>query len=43
VAFTPLQGLEIHNPLAAETNLSESNLKYFSNTSGFMSVGKKAL
>lgn len=42
VAFTPLQGLEIHNPGAAES-LSESNLKYFSNTSGFMSVGKKAL
>lgn len=40
VAFTPLQGLEIHNPGAAET-LSEANLKYFSNTSGFMSVGKK--
>jgi U4/U6 small nuclear ribonucleoprotein PRP31 len=43
VAFTPLQGLEIHNPSAAEKMLSESNLKYFSNTSGFMSVGKKAL
>lgn len=43
VAFTPLQGLEIHNPGAAEKNLSESNLKYFSNTTGFMSVGKKAL
>lgn len=41
VAFTPLQGLEIHNPGAAEKNLSESSLKYFSNTSGFMSVGKK--
>jgi hypothetical protein len=23
--------------------MSEANLKYFSNTSGFMSVGKKAL
>lgn len=43
VAFTPLQGLEIHNPGAAEKTLSESNLKYFSNTSGFMSVGKKAM
>lgn len=43
VAFTPLQGLEIHNPGAAEKTLSEANLKYFSNTSGFMSVGKKAL
>lgn len=40
VAFTPLQGLEIHNPGAAEKTLSEANLKYFSNTSGFMSVGK---
>lgn len=40
VAFTPLQGLEIHNPSAAEKTLSESNLKYFSNTSGFMSVKK---
>lgn len=43
VAFTPLQGLEIHNPGAADKTLSEANLKYFSNTSGFMSVGKKAL
>lgn len=43
VAFTPLQGLEIHNPGAAEKSISEANLKYFSNTSGFMSVGKKAL
>jgi U4/U6 small nuclear ribonucleoprotein PRP31 len=43
VAFTPLQGLEIHNPGAAEKTMSEANLKYFSNTSGFMSVGKKAL
>jgi len=43
VAFTPLQGLEIHNPGAAEKTMSEANQKYFSNTSGFMSVGKKAL
>lgn len=43
VAFTPLQGLEIHNPGAAEKTLSEANLKYFSNTSGFMSVGKKSM
>jgi U4/U6 small nuclear ribonucleoprotein PRP31 len=40
VAFTPLQGLEIHNPCAAEKTSSESSLKYFSNTSGFMSVKK---
>lgn len=41
VAFTPLQGLEIVNPQAAERPASESTAKYFSNTSGFLSVGKK--
>ncbi|XP_040169749.1 U4/U6 small nuclear ribonucleoprotein Prp31 [Anopheles arabiensis] len=41
VAFTPLQGLEIVNPQAAEKSTSESGAKYFSNTSGFLSVGKK--
>ncbi|XP_055630409.1 U4/U6 small nuclear ribonucleoprotein Prp31 [Toxorhynchites rutilus septentrionalis] len=41
VAFTPLQGLEIVNPQAAEKSASESTAKYFSNTSGFLSVGKK--
>ncbi|KAJ2952601.1 hypothetical protein O0L34_g6924 [Tuta absoluta] len=41
VAFTPLQGLEIVNPQAAEVRISEANAKYFSNTSGFLSVGKK--
>ncbi|XP_058464245.1 U4/U6 small nuclear ribonucleoprotein Prp31 [Malaya genurostris] len=41
VAFTPLQGLEIVNPQAAEKSVSESSAKYFSNTSGFLSVGKK--
>lgn len=41
VAFTPLQCLEIHNPQAAEKTISEANAKYFSNTSGFLSVGKK--
>lgn len=40
VAFTPLQGLEIVNPQAAETRINEANAKYFSNTSGFLSVGK---
>lgn len=40
VAFTPLQGLEIVNPQAAEKS-SDADAKYFSNTSGFMSVGKK--
>lgn len=41
VAFTPLQGLEIVNPQAAETRMNEANAKYFSNTSGFLAVGKK--
>lgn len=38
VAFTPLQGLEIVNPQAAERP-NAGNAKYFSNTSGFLSVG----
>lgn len=33
VAFTPLQGLEIVNPQAAEVKTNEANAKYFSNTS----------
>ncbi|XP_052861768.1 U4/U6 small nuclear ribonucleoprotein Prp31 [Anopheles cruzii] len=41
VAFTPLQGLEIVNPQAAEKPTGETGAKYFSNTSGFLSVGKK--
>lgn len=41
VAFTPLQGLEIVNPQAAEAKVNEANAKYFSNTSGFLSVMKK--
>jgi U4/U6 small nuclear ribonucleoprotein PRP31 len=41
VAFTPLQGLEIVNPQAAETKINEANAKYFSNTSGFLSVKPK--
>lgn len=41
VAFTPLQGLEIVNPQAAERSQTEANAKYFSNTSGFMSVGQR--
>jgi len=32
VAFTPLQGLEIVNPQAAEKKVNEANAKYFSNT-----------
>ncbi|GLH02793.1 hypothetical protein R5R35_012874 [Gryllus longicercus] len=40
VAFTPLQGLEIVNPQAAEKKVNEANAKYFSNTSGFLKVQK---
>ncbi|XP_075220267.1 pre-mRNA processing factor 31 [Lycorma delicatula] len=40
VAFTPLQGLEIVNPQAAEKNVSE-NAKYFSNTAGFVKVQQR--
>lgn len=39
VAFTPLQGLEIVNPQAAER--ANDSAKYFSNTSGFSSVRKE--
>lgn len=38
VAFTPLQGLEIVNPQAAEVKVNEA--KYFSNTSGFLKLEK---
>lgn len=41
VAFTPLQGLEIVNPQAAEARVNEANAKYFSSTSGFVSVIKQ--
>jgi U4/U6 small nuclear ribonucleoprotein PRP31 len=37
VAFTPLQGLEIVNPMAAEKRTQEGN-KYFSNTASFRSA-----
>jgi len=40
VAFTPVQGLEIVNPLAAEKKVDEANAKYFSATSGFRSIKK---
>jgi len=40
VAFTPVQGLEIVNPGAAEKKVDEANQKYFSSTSGFLSVKK---
>ena len=38
VAFTPLQGLEIVNPMAAEKKAQEANNKYFSNTATFKSA-----
>lgn len=38
IAFTPLQGLEIVNPQAAEKNTGEAGAKYFSNTAGFVRV-----
>ncbi|XP_064645196.1 U4/U6 small nuclear ribonucleoprotein Prp31-like [Lineus longissimus] len=40
VAFTPLQGLEIVNPQAAEKSVQETNQKYFSSTSGFVKMTK---
>merc|ERR1719193_83352 len=40
VAFTPLQGLEIVNPGAAERK-SADDYKYFSQTSGFQSIRPK--
>ena len=41
VAFTPLQGIEIVNPKAAEKRVQETNAKYFSNQTGFFQVKKK--
>lgn len=41
VAFTPLQGIEIVNPKAAEKRVQEANAKYFSNQTGFFHVKKK--
>jgi len=41
VAFTPLQGIEIVNPKAAEKRVQEANAKYFSNQTGFFRVKKK--
>lgn len=40
VAFTPLQGLEIVNPQAAERKVQAANAKYFSSTSGFHKIKK---
>lgn len=41
VAFTPLQGLEIVNPQAAEKKAQEANAKYFSSTGSFVKVEKQ--
>ncbi|XP_069598645.1 U4/U6 small nuclear ribonucleoprotein Prp31 [Ranitomeya imitator] len=38
VAFTPLQGLEIVNPHAAEKKVAEANQKYFSSMAEFLKV-----
>nr|XP_025039312.1 U4/U6 small nuclear ribonucleoprotein Prp31 [Pelodiscus sinensis] len=38
VAFTPLQGLEIVNPQAAEKKVAEANQKYFSSMAEFVKV-----
>lgn len=38
VAFTPLQGLEIVNPQAAEKKVGEANQKYFSSMAEFLKV-----
>lgn len=40
VAFTPLQGLEIVNPQAAENSNQARANKYFSNVLGFKNVHK---
>lgn len=40
IAFTPLQGLEIVNPQAAEVKVNEANAKYFSSTGRFVNVHK---
>lgn len=41
VAFTPLQGLEIVNPQAAERKVQAANAKYFSSTAGFHKLKKE--
>ena len=38
VAFTPLQGLEIVNPQAAEKKVDEANAKHFSTSASFIKV-----
>ncbi|KAI9905736.1 hypothetical protein PsorP6_013848 [Peronosclerospora sorghi] len=41
LAFTPVQDIELMNTDAAKTRVSEENKKYFSASSGFVSVVKK--
>uniref|UniRef100_V9KSA3 U4/U6 small nuclear ribonucleoprotein Prp31 n=1 Tax=Callorhinchus milii TaxID=7868 RepID=V9KSA3_CALMI len=41
VAFTPLQGLEIVNPQAAEKKVVEANQKYFSHLAAFVKVKRE--
>lgn len=41
VAFTPMQGIEIVNPKAAEKRVQETNAKYFSNQTGFFQIKKQ--
>ncbi|KAJ0404719.1 hypothetical protein P43SY_006289 [Pythium insidiosum] len=41
LAFTPVQGIELVNPEVAKRRVEEANKKYFSATSGFVSVVKK--
>ncbi|XP_067250588.1 U4/U6 small nuclear ribonucleoprotein Prp31 [Chanodichthys erythropterus] len=41
VAFTPLQGLEIVNPQAAEKKVAEANQKYFSNMAEFLKIKRE--
>ncbi|XP_003382952.1 PREDICTED: U4/U6 small nuclear ribonucleoprotein Prp31-like [Amphimedon queenslandica] len=41
IAFTPLQGLEIVNPLAAEKKVKEANQKYFSAMADFKQAKAK--
>lgn len=38
VTFTPIQGLEIVNPLAFEKKVAHANATYFSATAGFVKV-----
>eukprot|EP01087_Luapelamoeba_hula_P019608 TRINITY_DN6513_c0_g1_i2.p1 TRINITY_DN6513_c0_g1~~TRINITY_DN6513_c0_g1_i2.p1 ORF type:complete len:525 (-),score=100.12 TRINITY_DN6513_c0_g1_i2:44-1468(-) len=41
LAFTPVQGIELNDPLAAQRRIREANERYFGSGSGFMQVGNK--